>query len=66
MLATKVLLLLNNEDFKEVFHLSDISSNSNLTQPDLVFEFDLPRNQSRKTDSTCSSRSSNTTFPMLR
>ena len=50
----------NNEDFKEVFHLSDISSNSNLTLPDLVFEFDLPRNQSRKTDSTCSSRSSNT------
>ena len=50
----------NNEGFKEVFHLSDISSNSNLTLPDLVFEFDLPRNQSRKTDSTCSSRSSNT------
>ena len=50
----------NNEDFKEVFHLSDISSNSNLTLPDLIFEFDLPHNQSRKTDSTCSSRSSNT------
>jgi len=48
----------DNEDFKEVFHLSDISSNP--TMPDLVFEFDLPRNQSRRTDSTCSSRSSNT------
>ena len=58
--SNKSIASVNNEDFKEVFHLSDISSNSNLTQPDLVFEFDLPRNQSRKTDSTCSSRSSNT------
>ena len=47
----------NNEDFKKVFYLSDISSNSDLI-PDLVFEFDLPQ-KSRKTDSTCSSRTSN-------
>ena len=58
--SNKNIASVNNEDFKEVFHLSDISSNSNLTQPDLVFEFDLPHNQSKKTDSTCSSRSSNT------
>ena len=50
---------IKNEDFKDVFHLSDISSNG-IDIPDLVFEFDLPINQSKKTDSTCSSRSSNT------
>jgi len=50
----------NNNDFKNVFYLSDISDNNNSMVPDLVFEFDLPTNQSRKTDSTCSSRSSNT------
>jgi len=50
---------INNDDFKQVFHLSDIS-NVELTEPNLVFEFDLPTSKSRKTDSTCSSRSSNT------
>ena len=48
----------NNDDFKDVFYLSDISNETNA--PDLVFEFDLPKDTSRKTDSTCSSRSSNT------
>ena len=48
----------NNDDFHEVFSLSDVSNG--ITIPDLVFEFDLPENKSRRTDSTCSSRSSNT------
>ena len=41
--SNKSIDSVNNEDFKEVFHLSDISSNSNLTLPDLIFEFDLIR-----------------------
>ena len=32
----------NNNDFKNVFYLSDISDNNNSMVPDLVFEFDLP------------------------
>ena len=51
---------LNKEDFKNVFYLSDISNNELPSGLDLVFEFDLPDSKSRKTDSTCSSRSSNT------
>jgi hypothetical protein len=57
--ANKDVSSINNDDFKQVFHLADIS-NARLTEPDLVFEFDLPTSRSRKTDSTCSSRSSNT------
>jgi hypothetical protein len=48
----------NNDDFHEVFSLSDVSNG--VTIPDLIFEFDLPENKSRRTDSICSSRSSNT------
>ena len=57
--SNKDVSSINEDDFKQVFHLSDIS-NIQLTKPDLVFEFDLPTSKSRKTDSTCSSRSSNT------
>lgn len=51
---------LNNDDFKDVFNLSDISNNKTPDGLNLIFEFDLPTNETRKTDSTCSSRSSNT------
>jgi len=50
---------IDNDDFKEVFHLSDIPNNDR--KMDLIFEFDLPiQGKSSKTDSTCSSRTSNT------
>jgi hypothetical protein len=55
-ISNKDIQSVNDDDFKKVFSLSDISS-SQLT-PDLVFEFDLPQ-ISRKTNSTCSSRTSN-------
>jgi len=60
-ISTKNIDSVDDNDYQNVFHLSDISSNNNsLCLPDLVFEFDLPKNQTKKTDSTCSSRSSNT------
>lgn len=55
-ISNKSTLSINNDDFDEVFYLSDISSNKE--NADLIFEFDLP--QTKKTNSTCSSRSSNT------
>ena len=55
-ISNKDIQSVNDDDFKKVFYLSDISS-SQIT-PDLVFEFDLPQ-ISRKTNSTCSSRTSN-------
>ena len=60
-LSAKNIDSVTNDDFQNVFYLSDISSNNSSILPDLVIEFDLPKNQSRKTDSTCSSRSSNST-----
>jgi len=58
-ISNKSTLSIHNDDFDEVFYLSDISSNSK-ESADLIFEFDLPENQTKKTNSTCSSRSSNT------
>jgi hypothetical protein len=58
-ISNENVISINNTDFKDVFHLSDITD-SIQQNVDLIYEFDLPKNQSRKTDSTCSSRSSNT------
>ena len=58
-ISNKSTLSINDDDFDEVFNLSDISSNGK-ENADLIFEFDLPKNQTKKTNSTCSSRSSNT------
>jgi len=58
--SNKSVNLIKNEDYQDVFYLSDISDNKADNSLDLVFEFNLPNNQSKKTDSTCSSRSSNT------
>ena len=58
-ISNKSTIPINNDDFDEVFHLSDISSNGQ-ENADLIFEFDLPKTQTKKTNSTCSSRSSNT------
>jgi hypothetical protein len=58
-ISNKSISSISNEDYDGVFHLSDISLN-NKEDVDLIFEFDLPKNESKKTNSTCSSRSSNT------
>jgi hypothetical protein len=58
-ISNENVISINSVDFKDVFHLSDITD-SLQQNVDLIYEFDLPTNQSRKTDSTCSSRSSNT------
>jgi len=59
--SNKSINTLKNEDFQDVFYLSDVSNNKLPNSLDLVFEFNLPNSsQSKKTDSTCSSRSSNT------
>ena len=59
-ISNKSIVSVNDCDFKDVFHLSDISANSLQNGVDLVFEFDLPDNKSSRSSSTCSSRSSNT------
>ena len=58
--SNKNIVSVKDCDFKDVFHLSDISANSLQNGVDLVFEFDLPDNKSSRSSSTCSSRSSNT------
>jgi hypothetical protein len=58
-ISNKSISSISNENYDDVFHLSDISLNDK-EDVDLIFEFNLPKNESRKTNSTCSSRSSNT------
>jgi len=53
---------LAHEQYNNVFHLTDISNGKLTCAPDLIFDFKLSISGSNRTNSTCSSRSSNTSL----